>query len=119
MVRKVLALTFLLIVAGSPVRAAEPGLAYGAAGEVEMSADVLRAGLSLFREAVENDELQGAVLLVARRGVIVLHEAVGWRDPSRSPAPGARHCVSDGLQHKVRSSLPVYSCSPKKARSLW
>ena len=35
--------------------------------------------MQLYRDAVERDELKGAVLMVARRGVIVLHEAVGWR----------------------------------------
>ena len=45
-----------------------------------MSAGVLQAGVGLFREAVEKDDLRGAVLLVARRGKVVLHEAVGWRD---------------------------------------
>ena len=48
-----------------------------------MSSEVLKAGASLFQEAVEKDELRGAVLLVARRGMIVLHEAIGWRDKDR------------------------------------
>ena len=45
-----------------------------------MSAGVLDAGIGLFREAVEKDDLRGAVLLVARHGKVVLHESVGWRD---------------------------------------
>ena len=44
-----------------------------------MDAALLDEAVQLFRDAVERDELKGAVLMVARRGVIVLHEAVGWR----------------------------------------
>lgn len=44
-----------------------------------MDAALLDEAVHLFRDAVERDELKGAVLMVARRGVIVLHEAVGWR----------------------------------------
>jgi hypothetical protein len=36
--------------------------------------------VSLIRRSVENDELRGVVLLVARHGKIVLHEALGFRD---------------------------------------
>lgn len=42
--------------------------------------DALGEGVALYRSAVERGEVAGAVLLVARRGRIVLHEAVGWRD---------------------------------------
>jgi CubicO group peptidase (beta-lactamase class C family) len=48
--------------------------------EVGMSAAVLAGGVGLYREAVERGDLVGAVLLVARNGRVVLHEAVGWRN---------------------------------------
>jgi CubicO group peptidase (beta-lactamase class C family) len=35
----------------------------------------------LIREAVEKDEVPGAIALVARRGAILRHEALGWSDP--------------------------------------
>ena len=54
-------------------------LAYGSAASVGMDAAVLEQAVQLYRDAVARDELKGAVLMVARRGVIVLHEAVGWR----------------------------------------
>ena len=54
-------------------------LAYGSAASVGMDAAVLEQAMQLYRDAVARDELKGAVLMVARRGVIVLHEAVGWR----------------------------------------
>ena len=54
-------------------------LSHGPASSVGMDAALLDEAVQLYRDAVERDELKGAVLMVARRGVIVLHEAVGWR----------------------------------------
>jgi CubicO group peptidase (beta-lactamase class C family) len=48
--------------------------------DVGMSAAVLDAGVGLYREAVARGDLVGAVLLVARNGKIVLHEAIGSRN---------------------------------------
>ena len=44
-----------------------------------MDAGLLEEAVQLYRDAVARDELKGAVLMVARRGVIVMQEAVGWR----------------------------------------
>lgn len=55
-------------------------LTSGTPGEVGMSAAVLEAGVGLYREAVERGDLVGAVVLVARDGKVVLHEAVGSRN---------------------------------------
>ncbi len=46
---------------------------------VDMDAAKLQQGVQLYREAVAKEELRGAVLMVARHGKIVLHEAVGWK----------------------------------------
>jgi CubicO group peptidase (beta-lactamase class C family) len=35
----------------------------------------------LVRQAVEKDEVPGAIALVARRGTVLRHEALGWSDP--------------------------------------
>ncbi|HVS64204.1 MAG TPA: serine hydrolase domain-containing protein [Thermoanaerobaculia bacterium] len=51
-----------------------------APASVGMSEPVLRAGVTLFEDAVARHEIKGAVLLVARRGEVVLHQAVGWRN---------------------------------------
>ena len=51
--------------------------------EVGLSAPVLEAAVDLYRQAIERDEHRGAVILVARRGKVVLHEALGWRDVAR------------------------------------
>ncbi len=55
-------------------------VSYGDPRDVGMSAAVLEGAVGLYEEAVERGDLVGAVLLVSRRGRIVLHEAVGWRD---------------------------------------
>ncbi len=48
-----------------------------------MSAGVLAGGVALYEEAVARGDLVGAVLLVAKDGKVVLHEALGWRDKAR------------------------------------
>lgn len=55
-------------------------LSYGTPAEVNMNDEILNAGVSLFRQAVEEDKIRNVVLLVARNGKIVLHEAIGWKD---------------------------------------
>lgn len=60
--------------------ATRPTLVRAAPEAAGMSAAILRAGVELYREAVEKEDLVGAVLLVARHGKVVLHEAIGSRD---------------------------------------
>jgi CubicO group peptidase (beta-lactamase class C family) len=45
-----------------------------------MSSSVLAGAVGLYEEAVARGDLVGAVVLVARQGKIVVHEAIGWRD---------------------------------------
>lgn len=63
-----------------PIAAQNVTLTRGTPQEVGMSPAVLEAGVGLYREAVARGELVGAVLLVARGGKVVLHEAVGSRN---------------------------------------
>lgn len=58
----------------------EPALRYGTAAEAGLDPGRLAEARSLFHTAVADDQVRGAVLLVARHGVIALHEAMGWRD---------------------------------------
>jgi CubicO group peptidase (beta-lactamase class C family) len=58
-------------------------LTTGVPEAVGMSSAILQGGVQLYREAVEAGELVGAVLLVAKEGKIVLHEALGWRHKGR------------------------------------
>ena len=73
--------------ATTPVRSAPLSQAVtvsrAAPADVGMSAAVLQGGVGLYREAVDQGDLVGAVLLIAKDGKVVLHEAVGWRDKAR------------------------------------
>ena len=55
-------------------------LSYGHAEDVGMSPAVLAGAVGLYEEAVERGDLVGAVILIARQGRVVVHEAVGMRD---------------------------------------
>lgn len=69
----------LILLSAAPLAAAD-GLPRAKPADVGVSAEKLRAGLRLFEDAVKRDDIKGAVLLVARDGKIVFHEAVGWRN---------------------------------------
>jgi len=58
---------------------APPALPSAAPASVGIDAARLQEAVQLYRQAVERDDIRGAVLYVARRGTVVLHEAVGWR----------------------------------------
>ena len=74
-----------VLAAGAPlaVRAQAPVLSRAQPEEAGMSAAGLAGAAGLYQEAVDRDDLVGAVLLVAKDGKIVLHEAYGWRDKAR------------------------------------
>lgn len=55
-------------------------LGFGKPEEVDVDLRKLNKAADLVRRNVEKDELRGAVILVARRGKIILHEAMGYRD---------------------------------------
>ncbi len=87
-------LLLLLFSAGpAPIQAALPlqtpgeyqdiTLTIGTPDEVGMSSAILESGVQLYREAIEAGDLVGAVLLVAKDGKVVLHEALGWRHKGR------------------------------------
>ncbi len=84
--RKTLAQIVLVLLAVTAVGAAELQaqhaytLSYGQAEDVGMSPSVLAAAVGLYEEAVERGDLVGAVILIARQGRIVVHEAIGMRD---------------------------------------
>ena len=74
----------LLVVAPTLGSADDGRLSPGTPAEVDMSGPVLRASVELFEEALATDELKGPVLLVARRGKVVVHEAIGWRNEEQN-----------------------------------
>ncbi len=74
---------FQAAVAPAPLTAQDIVVARGTPAEAGMSAGVLAGGVALYEEAIASGEVVGAVLLVAKDGRIVLHEALGWRDRAR------------------------------------
>lgn len=115
---------------------AQPALSEAKPADVRMSAAVLKEGIGLFEKAVAADDIRGAVLLVARDGKVVLHEAVGWRDfdkklPMRKDtlfhvasntkpvvAAAVLQLVEDGklgLDDEVRQYLPAFDNEKSKA----
>lgn len=52
----------------------------GAAKDVGVSTVVLEQATALVRQSVDAQDIHGAVVLVAKQGKIILHEAIGWRD---------------------------------------
>lgn len=82
MIRQLILVTTFLF-AFDAVVVAEDTLRVGKPADVGMSAKELQAGRQLFVEAIERDDLKGVVLLVARRGTIVMHEALGWRNVAK------------------------------------
>ena len=74
--------------------------------EPSLSGGILDAGVALVKAAIEADELRGAVLLVARHGDVVLHEALGWRDKDRRLP-----MEKDTLFHMASNTKPVVAAA--------
>ena len=77
-------LGFFFALASSPAQAQDVTLTMGTPEEVGMSPAILGGAVQLYRDAVEAGGLVGAVLLVAKDGKVVLHEALGWRHKGRN-----------------------------------
>lgn len=65
-------------------RCATDTLSYGTARQVDVDAEQLNAAAQAIGEAVRQNRLHGAVVLVARNRKIILHKAYGWRDLERT-----------------------------------
>ena len=76
-------------------------LAHGSPASVGMDAGPLDEAVQLYRDAVARAELKGAVLMVARRGVIVMQEAVGWRHEAYQLPMERDTIFRDGVEHQA------------------
>jgi CubicO group peptidase (beta-lactamase class C family) len=63
-----------------------------APAELNVSAEKLQRGVKLFRDAIAEDRLRNAELLVLRDGQIILHEALGWQN-KEAKMPLRRHTI--------------------------
>lgn len=73
-------LGLLLLPPSSHLSGQDLTLSAGTPEDVGMSSAILQAGVELYQEAIDVGDLVGAVLLVAKDGKVVLHEALGWRN---------------------------------------
>lgn len=70
-----------LLTAAPPALAQSPRpLQPGSAASAGMDEEKLRAAVNLYRDALQQNRIRGAVLLIARQGKIVVHEAMGWKN---------------------------------------
>ena len=67
--------------------ARKPGLRYGSPGEAGLSAERLQRARELAASSVEDGTHPALEVLVARRGVIALHEAFGRHGPAPEDPP--------------------------------
>ena len=77
---RILKLVLILCLGLNTLLAQDITLSKGTPEEVGMDETILKAGVNMFRVAVKEDVLRNVVLLVARKGKVVLHEAIGWKD---------------------------------------
>jgi CubicO group peptidase (beta-lactamase class C family) len=99
-----IALAFLLA-AGAVLAAPAPGLARDAAATVSARAsfdtEKLKAVTGWLQADVDKGRIPGAVVLIARDGQVVLHEAVGWADKDKK-VPMQRNSI-----HAIASSTKL------------
>jgi len=74
---------FLFFLCSRLLTAQDAVLSHGKPSEVGMDEAVLKACVEVLHQAVDRDALRSAVLLVARNGKVVFHEAVGWKDKAK------------------------------------
>jgi CubicO group peptidase (beta-lactamase class C family) len=76
---KIKLLLIALIISGL-INAQDVSLSYGTPKEVGMDEGVLDAGIQMIKKAIDKDQVRSAVILIAKDGKIVKHEALGWKD---------------------------------------
>ena len=62
---------------------ADATLSVGKPSDVGMDATILEAGVNMYRKAIERDEIRSVVILIVRKGRVIVHEALGWKDKER------------------------------------
>jgi len=112
-----LALILLAAAAGCG-RKALPG---GSAKDADMSPERLRGVSAVIEEAINRKELPGAVLLVARRGKVVYHEAFGDMSTVPERRPMAKDMIFDlaSLTKPVATATSVMILAERGKLSLW
>lgn len=102
----VLALAALLLAAPQALLPSTDVLRDGTAREAALDPELLREAARGVEDGVARDVVRGAVVLVARRGTIALHEAFGWRDLA-----GERPMARDTLFRLASNTKPVVAAA--------
>ena len=100
-----------------PVAAQGTVVTRAAPADAGMSEGVLAGGVALYEEAIERGDLVGAVLLVAKDGKVVLHEALGWRDKARGipMEPGTMFRMASNTKPPVATAIAMLAEDGKLA----
>jgi len=67
-----------------------------------MDGTILQTGVNMYRQAIERDEVRSAVILIARKGRVVVHEALGWKDKEQGI-----HLKKDAMFRMASNTKPV------------
>ncbi|NLZ05441.1 MAG: beta-lactamase family protein [Phycisphaerae bacterium] len=70
----------ILLLTSNALSAQDVVLSVGAPSAAGMDETILAAAVHMYETAVRQDQVRNIVLLVARDGKVVLHEAMGWKD---------------------------------------
>ena len=70
----------ILLLTSNALSAQDVVLSVGAPSTAGMDETILAAAVHMYETAVRQDQVRNVVLLVARDGKVVLHEALGWKD---------------------------------------
>jgi CubicO group peptidase (beta-lactamase class C family) len=100
---------------------AKKSLPAGNAKNMGMSAERLDQASAVIREAIGRKELPGAVLLVARKGKIVLHEAYGDRQWVPESRPMEKDLIFDmaSVTKPVATAASILILAERGKVSLW
>ncbi len=98
----VFAWIIISLLASGALSAEDMVLSPGAPSEVGMDETILDAAVHMYETAVQKGQVRNVVLLVARRGKVVLHEALGWKDKEQGIA-----LENDAMFRMASNTKPV------------
>lgn len=94
--------SLILLLLFQPVWAADITLSQGKPSDVGMDGTILQAGVNMYRQTIERDEVRNTVILIARKGRVVVHEALGWKDKEQGI-----HLRKDAMFRMASNTKPV------------
>jgi CubicO group peptidase (beta-lactamase class C family) len=124
MKKRSLVIPFLLLSCGRLLIAQDITLSPGKPSEVGVDETILKVCVQLLQQAVDKDNLRSAILLVARNGKVVFHEAVGWKDKAKGipiakdamfrMASNTKPVIATGVSILVEDGKLAYNSNARK-----